>query len=97
MPISEMKENLHALELFVSKYTDKNASFHYLLTTYPYTTADLSGILNQPAAALHLFRNELIMLICDLIERNPPENAAHIFDEVAIARSTMSQINWEDL
>ena len=32
MPISEMKENLQALELFVSKYTDKNASFHYLLT-----------------------------------------------------------------
>lgn len=79
MPISEMKENLHALELFVSKYTDKNASFHYLLTMYPLTTAYPSGILNQPIA-LYLFRNKLIMFSCDLIERNAPENATHIFD-----------------
>ena len=79
MAISGLKKNLQALGLFVSKCTDKNASFHYLLTMYPLTTAYPSGILNQPIA-LYLFRNKLIMFSCDLIERNPPENAAHIFD-----------------
>ena len=66
--ISVPREDGQALELFVSKCMDKKATFHYTLTTYPLANADPSGTLYQPTAK-HLFRNELIKLSCDSIEK----------------------------
>ena len=51
-----------------SKFTDKKDEFHYPLTSYPLAIADPSGKLYQPTAK-HLFRNELITLSCDSIEK----------------------------
>ena len=66
--ISVLKEDRHALRFFVSKCTDKKASFHYPLTSYPLAIADLSEKLYQPTAN-HLFRNEFMKLSRDPIEK----------------------------
>ena len=66
--ISVLKEDCHALRFFVSKCTDKKASFHYPLTSFPIAIADPSGKLYQ-LTAKHLFRNEFIKLSCDPIEK----------------------------
>ena len=55
---------------------------------YPLAIADPSEQLYQPTAK-HLFRNELIKLSCDLIEKNPPKNTVRIYDRMA--RSAASQ------
>ena len=41
--------------------------------------------------AKHLFRNDLIKLSCDSIEKNSPKNAVHVYDGMAIVRSDASQ------
>ena len=71
--ISVLKEDRQALWLFISKCTDKKAVFHYPLTSYTLAIVDPSGRLYQPTAK-HLFRNKLIKLSCDSIEKNPPKN-----------------------
>ena len=79
-----------ALGLFVSKCTDKKAAFHYPLTSYHLAIADPSGKFYEPTAKL-LFRNDLIKLSCDSIEKNSPNNAVHAYDGIAIVRSVASQ------
>ena len=69
---------------------------HYHLTLNPLAIADASGKIYQPTAK-HLFRNELIKLSCDSIEKNPPKNAVHIYDGMAIVRSVAPQKTWGDL
>ena len=76
--------------MFISKCTDKKAAFHYYLISYPLEIADPSGKLYKPTTK-HLFRNELMKLSCDSIEKIPPRNAVHIYDGMAIVRSVASQ------
>ena len=66
--VAVLKEDRHALRFFVSKCTDKKASFHYPLTSHPLAIADLSEKLYQQTAK-HLFRNEFMKLSCDPIEK----------------------------
>ena len=87
------KEDRQTLGLFVSKCTDKKATFHYPLTTYPLAIAGPSGTLYQPPVK-HLFRNELIKLSCDSMGKNTPKNAVHIYDRMTIVRSVASQNTW---
>ena len=94
--VSLLKEDRQAPALFVSECTNKKAAFHYPQTLYPLAIADPSGKIYQPTAK-HLFRNELIKLSCDSIEKNPPKNVIHIYDGMAIVRSVASQKAWGDL
>ena len=94
-----LKEDSQALGLFVSKCTDNKVAFHYPLTSYPLAIAIPSGKLYQPTAK-HLFKNELIKISCDSIEKNPPKNAVHIYDGMATVngnKSVASQKTWGDL
>ena len=84
-----------ALGLFVSKCTDKKAAFHYHLARHPFAIADPSRTLYQPTAK-HLFRNELIKLSCDSIEKSRAKNVGHVYDRMGIIRSVASQKTWGD-
>ena len=74
-----LKEDPQALVLLIFKCTDKKAALYYLHTSSLLDMADPSRKLYQPTAK-HLFRNELIKLSSDSVEKNPPKNAAHIYD-----------------
>ena len=45
----------------------------------------------------YLFRNELIKLSCDLIEKNLSKNVVYICYGMAIVRSFASQKTWGDI
>ena len=63
-----LKEDRQALELFVSRCTDKKAPFHCPLSSYPLVITDPNGKLYHPTAK-QLFRNEIIKLSCDSIKK----------------------------
>ena len=65
-------------------------------TSHPLAIADPSGKLYQPTAK-QLFRDELIKLTCDLIEKNPPNNAVHTYDWMAIVSRVASQKTCREL
>ena len=94
--VSVMKEDRQALGLFVSKCTDKKAAFHYPLTTYPLAIANPEETLYRPKTK-YKFRNLLTKLAPDSIQDNPPENAVHIYDAMAVVRGVEAQKTWGDL
>ena len=96
MAISVLKEDRQALGLFVAKCNDEKNAFTYPLKTYPLSIADPSGKLYQ-LKTKHVFRNDLIKLCSNSVEKTPPRNAVHIYDGMAIVRSVPSQKTWGDL